>query len=114
MTVKMSVSYFSKFLANYFASTFENDFSSSFLGMSVKPRLISEQFAFKTFAVSAFADYLMPHVLLNTKASFFFRCEKSILSQCVDADRNTRRFCIKWGENVQFFTKFCCANRNKF
>jgi len=30
MTVKMSVLYFSKFLANYFVSTFVHDFSYSF------------------------------------------------------------------------------------
>jgi len=58
----MSVSYFSKFLAIYFVSTFVNDFSYSFLAMSVKPRLISEQFVFKALTASVFADYLLPHV----------------------------------------------------
>jgi len=62
MTVKMSVSYFSKFLTNYFVSTFVNDFSCAYLAMSRKSRLISEQFVFKTFTASAFADYLVPHV----------------------------------------------------
>jgi hypothetical protein len=110
MTVKMSVSYFSKFLTNYFVSKFVNDFSYSFLAMSVTPRLISEKFVFKAFTASAFTDYLVPHVCWTLRHHSSSGAKIAYYVSAWDADRNTRRFCINWEKKIQFFHKILLRN----